>query len=66
VTPLGQAEMIRRIIVVDHAIRIIGSKETLARAITGDAPCANVRSFEPNWRARRDEDANLYNIDIKY
>jgi hypothetical protein len=48
----------------NHAIRVIGIKETLARAVADESARANERSFELKWRALRDEDANSYSIDI--
>jgi hypothetical protein len=45
--------VIDHIVVGNHAIQIMGSKETLARAVAGDPVRPNVRSFEPKWRALR-------------
>lgn len=44
-----------RIVVGDKTIRITGSKEVLASAVTGrNSACQNVRGFVPEWRARKD------------
>jgi hypothetical protein len=61
---LGVLTAIDHIVVGNHAIRIIGGKETLARVVAGESTRANVRSVELKWRALRDEDANLYMINI--
>ena len=46
------------VIVGDKTIKIVGSKDVLAGAITGrNAVRRNVRGFEPEWRARRDSNS---------
>ena len=43
------------VIVGDKTIKIVGSKDVLAGAVTGrNAVRRNVRGFEPEWRARKD------------
>ena len=51
--------VIDHIVVGPHVISIVGSKETLARAVAGDPVRPNVRSFEPKWRALRESNPPL-------
>lgn len=46
--------IITRVVVGEHAIKIIGNKEVLAHAVTDGVVCPPVRSFEPKWRTRQD------------
>jgi predicted alpha/beta-fold hydrolase len=50
---LGVLAAIGHIVVGNHANRIIGSKETLARAVAGQSARDNFRSVELKWRALR-------------